>query len=68
MTRMLLASCIAVATCGILGVAGCEREVSHTKEVKVNDGSVRTKEQVVTERPDGTIHSEKTETKREVHD
>jgi hypothetical protein len=50
---------------GFLGISllsGCDRTVSHTEDVKVrNDGSVKAKEQTVTEHSDGTVT--KTETK-----
>ena len=43
--------------------AGCEREVSRTEDVKVKkDGTVESKEKVVTENPDGTTN--KTEIKK----
>ena len=42
--------------------AGCERTVSQTEESKVkSDGTVKSKEQTVTEAPDGSL--KKTETK-----
>ena len=42
---------------------GCERTVSQTEETKVKkDGTVETKEKIVTENPDGSTN--KTEIKR----
>ena len=44
-------------------MTGCEREVSRTEETKVKkDGTVESKEKVVTQNPDGTTN--KTEIKR----
>jgi hypothetical protein len=58
---------LALAAMSALGLsfltAGCEREVSRTEETKVKkDGTVESKEKVVTENPDGTTN--KTEIKR----
>ena len=53
---------IAAGFVGAALLSGCDRTVSHTEDVKVrNDGSVKAKEQTVTEHSDGTVT--KTETK-----
>ena len=48
--------CMATAVLASFLVVGCDREVSHTENSKVNsDGSVKTKEKTVSQSPDGTI-------------
>lgn len=43
-------------------LAGCEREVSKTEDVKVkDDGTVKSKEKTVTENPDGTVTKKETQ-------
>jgi hypothetical protein len=60
--KLLVLSAISAVGMSCLMV-GCEREVSHTESTKVNsDGTVKSKEQTVTEKPDGTVT--KTETKK----
>jgi hypothetical protein len=58
---------LALAAMSALGFSflttGCEREVSRTEETKVKkDGTVESKEKVVSENPDGTTN--KTEIKK----
>ncbi len=43
-------------------LAGCEREVSKTEDVKVkDDGTVKSKEKTVTENSDGTVTKKETQ-------
>lgn len=59
-----LLSMAAIPALGIsLLTVGCDRTVSQSEETKVSsDGSVKSKEKTVTEKPDGTVT--KTETKK----
>jgi protein involved in sex pheromone biosynthesis len=57
---------VRIAALAVVGtslvLAGCEREVSKTEDVKVKeDGSVKTKEKTVTENPDGTVTKKETQ-------
>jgi hypothetical protein len=45
-----------ISALGLSCLAGCDRTVSRTEDVKVkNDGTVESKEKKVTEHPDGTV-------------
>ena len=57
---------VRLAAVAVLGtaflLAGCERQVSKTEDVKVkDDGTVKTKEKTVTENPDGTVTKKETQ-------
>jgi protein involved in sex pheromone biosynthesis len=57
---------VKLAGIAILGIsfflAGCEREVSRTEDVKVkSDGTVKTKEKTTTENSDGTVTKKETQ-------
>ncbi len=54
---LVIASAMALS----LLTVGCDREVSHSEDTKVNsDGTVKSKEKTVSESPDGTVKKEET--------
>ena len=67
MKRNSYCKLLTLAAISVLGLSflttGCEREVSRTEDTRVKkDGTVESKEKVVTENPDGTTN--KTEIKK----
>ena len=58
-----IARLVAIAVLGTSSLlAGCDREVSRTEDVKVkNDGTVKTTEKTTTENSDGTVTKKETQ-------
>lgn len=62
MKRYTIYAGLLLALAGTTLLAGCDREVAHTKKVDIkNDGTVKTQEKTVTQNADGstTIKDEK---------
>jgi hypothetical protein len=54
MRRFQAFSIAVFAIPGLLSLAGCEREISHTEKTEIkDDGTVKSKERTVTQSPDG---------------
>jgi hypothetical protein len=54
MHRLSGLSIALVGAAGLLSLAGCEREISHTEKTEIkDDGTVKSKERTVTQSPDG---------------
>lgn len=63
MLRYTMILALGACVFGLPVLTGCDREVSHEKEIKVkDDGTVKKHETTVTEGADGTV--KKTETDR----
>ena len=55
MKRYTLCTVMLLAFAGTTFLAGCEREISHTKKTEIkDDGTVKTQEKTVTQNPDGS--------------
>jgi hypothetical protein len=62
MRRLQTLSIALFAIPGLLSLAGCEREISHSEKTEIKeDGTVKSKERTVTQSPDGktTVTEEK---------
>lgn len=62
MNSRITTLCVATSALALtMGLSGCDREVSHTTTSKVSsDGTAKTKEEVVTQKHDGTVQREET--------
>jgi hypothetical protein len=61
MRRVLMASLLGVSLAGVPILAGCDRDVEHSKTVDVkDDGTAVKKETKVTENADGSVTKKET--------
>ena len=65
MKRSIIVGLLGISMVGIPTLVGCERELSHEKQVEQSPNGTTVKEKKVTENPNGSIT--KTETKDSSH-